>query len=67
MLQVNPKIDTVETLYIIKIQGRKGGGGCLYPFDLLVWGFFSTIRVDGNKSNHTWECYFKQTVSLLWK
>lgn len=40
MLQVNPKIDTVETLYNKNPWEERGGGGCLYPFDLLVWGFF---------------------------
>lgn len=66
MLQVNPKIDTVETLYN-KNPGEERGGLSI-PFGSVGLGFFfSTIRVDGNKSNHTWECYFKQTVSLLWK
>lgn len=48
MLLVYPKIDRIKP-YIVKIQE---GGRVSRPF----WCgfFFSTIRVGGNKSNHTW-------------
>lgn len=45
MLQVNPKIDKVEP-YIIKIQGRKGGG-VVYNLLISWFGvFFSTVKVE---------------------